>query len=92
MNFEWDSVKAKSNQRKHGVRFADAVTVLEDVNAITVVDNESDPNEERCVTVGIDAMGRILVVVYSYRGEDIRLISARQAEPHERDQYEGQSG
>lgn len=88
MGFEWDFGKAKSNQRKHGVRFADAIAVLEDGNAITVIDNESDPNEGRYVTLGMDARGRILVVVYTYRGENIRLISAREAEPHERDQYE----
>jgi uncharacterized DUF497 family protein len=55
--------------------------------AITVVDDESDPLEQRFVTLGVDAAGRILVVVYTWRGEDIRLISARPAEPHEWKEY-----
>jgi uncharacterized DUF497 family protein len=58
--------------------------------AITVVDDESDAIEQRFVILGADAAGRILVVVYSWRGDDIRLISARCAEPHEREEYEKQ--
>jgi uncharacterized DUF497 family protein len=61
--------------------------VLEDPRALTTPDNESDPGEERFVTMGVDALGRILVVVYAWRGEDVRLISARPAEPHERKEY-----
>jgi uncharacterized protein len=75
---------------KHGVRFADAALVLEDPYAITITDYESDPGEERFVTVGADASGRLLVVVYAYRGQDIRLISARPARAHERKDYEAQ--
>jgi hypothetical protein len=75
---------------KHGVRFADAALVFEDPAAITVVDNESDPVEQRFVVLGADAAGRIQVMVYSWRGDDIRLISARRAEPHEREEYEKQ--
>ena len=58
--------------------------------AITVVDDESDPLEQRFVTLGADAAGRILVVVYTWCADDIRLISARCAEPHEREEYEKQ--
>jgi uncharacterized DUF497 family protein len=50
--------------------------------------NESDPEEQRFVTLGMGAMGRLLVVVYTWRGESIRIISARPAEAHEREQYE----
>ena len=54
-----------------------------------IVDNESDPFEERFVTLGLDASGRLLVVAYTYRdNETIRLISARKAESHEREEYE----
>ena len=84
----WDPGKAASNVAKHGVRFADAVLVFDDPTAITVIDDESDPIEQRFVTLGADAAGRILVVVYSWRGDDIRLISARRAEAHEREEYE----
>jgi uncharacterized DUF497 family protein len=82
--------KATSNVAKHGVRFADAALVFEDPLAVTVIDDESDPIEKRFVILGADAAGRILVVVYSWRGDDIRLISARRAEPHEREEYENQ--
>jgi uncharacterized protein len=64
--------------------------VLEDPLGITVVDDESDPLEQRFVVVGADGAGRILVVVYAWRDEDIRLISAWRAEPHEREAYEKQ--
>jgi uncharacterized protein len=90
MEIVWDSEKAAQNVSKHGVRFADAVLVLEDPYAVTIADDESSPDESRWVTLGADALGRVLVVVYAYRGEDIRLISARCAEPHERKEYEGQ--
>ena len=82
----WDPDKAAANYRKHRVDFADAATVLEDELAVTVPDD--DPGEERFVTVGEDALGRILVVVYTWRDEQARLISARKAEPRERRQYE----
>ena len=84
----WDTGKATSNVAKHGVRFADAALVFDDPVAITVVDDESDPIEQRLVVLGADSAGRILVVVYIWRGDDIRLISARRAEPHEREEYE----
>jgi len=84
----WDPGKAKQNLEKHGVHFAQAIPVLdEDPYAITITDLESDPQEVRYVTIGADAQGRVLVVVYTYRGEDIRLISARPATPREREQY-----
>jgi uncharacterized DUF497 family protein len=84
---EWDPAKARANFTKHGVRFADAVTALEDDLALTMRDLSSE-DEERWVTMGLDASGRLLVVVYTWRGERVRLISARQAMPLERRQYE----
>ena len=82
---EWDPRKAAANLKKHGVDFADAATVLHDEQAITVRDDEGD--EERYVTIGMDALGNVLVVVYTWRGERPRLISARKAKPQEREQY-----
>ena len=79
--------KARANFTKHGVRFADAVTALEDDSALTIRDLSSE-DEERWVTMGMDVSGRLLVVVYTWRGERVRLISARQAMPNERRQYE----
>jgi uncharacterized protein len=64
--------------------------VFEDPQATTVVDNESDPLEQCFVILGAEATGRILVVVYTWRGNDIRLISARRAGPHERKEREKQ--
>ena len=86
MNYAWDPNKARSNQVKHGVSFADAVAVFEDERAITIVDEY--PDEDRFVTLGIDAFGRVLVVVYTYRDETIRIISARKATAIERQQYQ----
>jgi len=61
--------------------------VFEDPLAATIIDDESDPSEQRFVTLGADAAGRILVVVYAWRGDDIRLISARRATPREEKVY-----
>lgn len=87
MGYEWDPAKARHNLRKHGVDFADAVTVLEDDAALTIRDPFSE-QEQRWITLGMDALGRLLVVVYTWRGDRIRLISARPATPRERRQYE----
>ena len=86
MEFEWDAGKAASNQHKHGVDFADAATVLYDGFAVTLPDDH--PSEQRFVTIGVDALGRLLVVVYAWRDECVRLISARRATARERRQYE----
>jgi uncharacterized DUF497 family protein len=58
--------------------------------AITVADVESDPGEQRFVTLGMGATGRLLVVVYTWRGGNTRIISARPAEAHEREEYEAE--
>ena len=91
MGFEWDEAsKAGINYRKHGVRMPEAIPVFDDPYAITITDDESDPNEQRFVTLGMGAMGRLLVVVYAWRGENIRIISARVAEAQEREHYEAE--
>jgi len=87
VSFEWDAAKARTNARKHGVEFADAVAALEDEDGLTMPDEDSE-SEERFVTLGRDAFGRILVVVYAWRDENIRLISARKATRRERETYE----
>ena len=73
---------------KHGVDFADAVAVFEDDLALTRPDNESR-GETRCVILGMDGVGRHLVVVFTERGVRIRIISARLATTQERRFYEG---
>lgn len=87
MRPEWDDDKAAANHRKHRIDFADAVTVLDDERAITMDDEFSA--EERFITLGMDALGRLRVVVYTWRDADtVRLISARRATTQERRTYE----
>ena len=88
MELEWDSQKAARNLAKHGVRFADGATVLGDSLAVTIPDTRSE-DEERFVTIGVDEQRRVLVVTYTWRGENTRLISVRRATPRERRAYEG---
>ncbi|MGA7463570.1 MAG: BrnT family toxin [Candidatus Korobacteraceae bacterium] len=89
MNYEWDPAKANLNFAKHGVRFADAVFAREDDFALTMRDPFSE-NEERWITLGMDAQARLLVVIYTWRGRNIRVISARPASRREKRQYEDQ--
>ncbi len=86
MALEWDPNKERANRSKHGVLFADAVSALEDENAMTTRD--VGIGEERWVTVGMDSLARVIVVVYTWRGQRLRLISARRATPNELRQYE----
>ncbi|PSF35188.1 hypothetical protein C7H19_17560 [Aphanothece hegewaldii CCALA 016] len=86
MIYQWDKDKAITNFRKHRIDFADAVSVFNDDHAITIIDERFD--EERQITIGMDALGRILVVVFTWRGNKIRVISARKATRQERTQYE----
>lgn len=85
MKYQWDANKAASNLRKHSVDLADAVSVFADELAITIEDKRSI--EERFIPIGLDALGRVLVVVYTWRADEIRLISARKATRGERQQY-----
>jgi uncharacterized DUF497 family protein len=86
MDYQWDKNKEHSNREKHGIAFADATAVFADDHALTLEDDH--PDEERFVTIGMDGFGRILVVVYTWRGERIRIISARKAIASEITQYE----
>ena len=86
--FEWDKTKAKRNQTKHGVSFADTFAVFEDASALTL--GQMVSGEDRHVTIGMDAFGRVLVVVYTWRGDKIRIISARKATRSEVRQYESE--
>lgn len=75
------------NIRNHGIEFSHAATVLDDPMAVTIEDSRH--GEQRFVTIGADILGRVLVAVYAYSGEEeIRLISARRATPKERRIYE----
>ena len=86
MKITFDAIKNKTNRLKHRVDLTEVEDVFYDDHAITIEDK--DHTEERFVTLGTDGCGRLLVVAYHYRNEDIRVISARPAEPHERRAYE----
>ena len=86
MEFEWDPAKARENIRVHGISFAAAVGVFEDENALTVEDINAE-GEQRFRSLGMDGLGRLLVVVYTYREEKIRLISAWKANRKQERQY-----
>jgi uncharacterized protein len=86
VTFQWDPDKARANLRKHRVDFADAATVFEDPRALTR--DDPHPREERFVTLGIDALGRLLVVSWTSRDDEFRIISARRASRPEARQYE----
>lgn len=87
MKITFDPNKAATYFRKHGIRFSEAESVLFDPMALTREDQDAD-GEQRYVSIGVDATGRVLVVVFTYRGEEARLISARPATAKERKYYE----
>ena len=79
LTFEWDSRKARSNLAKHGVGFQEASTIFGDPLSLTIPDPEHSLSEERYITVGRAFSGKLLVVVHTERGDNIRIISARWA-------------
>ena len=89
-DFEWDDQKAADNFTKHGISFEAARDVFKDPFAIERLDDREDYGENRFVIVGM-VEERLLFVAYTLRGETIRIISARGAEPHEQRQYHEES-
>lgn len=86
VDIEFDPLKARSNLAKHKVSFAHAEQALRDPNAYTIEDPDAK-GERRFVTLGADALGRVLVIVHTPRGDATRLISARKASRGESEQY-----
>jgi uncharacterized DUF497 family protein len=86
MQFEFDPAKAASNLKKHRISFSDAEAVFYDDSALTMEDPDSQ-GEQRFLTVGLDALGRVVVVCYTEREERTRIISARKAEKSEVKNY-----
>ena len=84
--FEWDDRKAADNFTRHGVSFATVCEVFDDPFAIERIDDRAGYGEDRYAVIGM-VDGRLLFVAYTMRGDVIRLISARGAEPHEQRQY-----
>jgi len=87
VRFRADPAKAASNLRKHGVSFADAEGVLQDPLAVTVEDPDAE-GEQRFISIGLGSAGELLVVVWTKRDDECRVISARRATRKERKQYE----
>jgi len=87
MSIEWDPAKAKSKLAKHGISFSDVEPAFYDEFALSMPDPFS-LSEERFIVVGRDALGRVVTIAYTYRGEHIRVISARPATTAERKTYE----
>jgi hypothetical protein len=88
VDFEWDDAKAELNERKHGVSFAEALTVFADLVSVTGYDPHHVDHEDRFLTMGISVDGRLLVVSHTDRGDVIRIITAREATRRERKDYE----
>lgn len=88
MDFEWDDAKAELNERKHGVSFAEAMTVFGDPLSLTGYDPDHSEDEDRYLTMGSSAEGRLLLVSHTDRGAKVRIISARPASRRERKDYE----
>ncbi|HEY4759168.1 MAG TPA: BrnT family toxin [Thermoguttaceae bacterium] len=86
--FEWDDKKAERNLAKHGVSFDEAYTVFGDPLAITIDDPLHSKEEDRFITLGHSRQGRLMVVIFVERGDNIRIISARPATRRERKNYE----
>lgn len=89
--FEWDKEKAEENIEKHGLSFEEAITVFGDPYSLTIHDPDHSIGEDRYVDLGESVSGKILVVVYTERGENIRVISCREATASEQSQYEQRS-
>ena len=88
LEFEWDDRKARTNLKKHGVSFVEASSVFGDPLAVTIPDPLHSEEEDRFITLGESGRGRLLVVVFTDRGEKIRIISARPATRRERQSHE----
>jgi hypothetical protein len=87
MRFKSDPPKAAANLKKHGVSFSDAEGVLEDPLAVTVEDPDAE-GEQRFITIGLGSAGELLVVVWTERDDECRVISARRPTRKERKHYE----
>jgi uncharacterized DUF497 family protein len=88
MIFEWDDNKAKANLKNHTISFLEARSVFSAPLSITVADPEHSELEYRFIDIGMSEQRRLLVVSYTERGKNIRIISARLALPVERRCYE----
>ena len=88
LEFQWDPAKAAANLRKHRVSFPEATTAFDDPLSVTIADPDHSAREDRYLLLGRTRGGRLVVVAHADRGANIRFISARLADRHERRAYE----
>ena len=88
LQFEWDSRKARSNRKKHGITFEEGSTVFADSLSRTIADPAHSRTEDRFITIGASINNKLIVVVHADSYDTIRIISARKATRNERRQYE----
>jgi uncharacterized DUF497 family protein len=88
MNFEWNSERAAENLERHGISFEEAATAFGDPLSITIGDPDHSEAEDRFILLGMTFRGRLVVVVHTDRGENVRVISARIPTRRERQFYE----
>jgi uncharacterized DUF497 family protein len=86
--FQWDQNKSEENERKHGITFEEAKTVFNDPFAITIDDPDHSDDEYRYIDIGFSSKGTVLIVWYTERSENIRIIGCRKATRSERKTYE----
>lgn len=88
LTFEWDEAKDLANQKKHGISFDEAKTVFGDPRSITIVDEAHSDEEDRYLDLGLSSSGRLIVVSYTERPPNVRIISCRKATKAEQKTYE----
>lgn len=88
LTFEWDEKKASANFKKHRVSFEEAKTIFNDPLLLTFPDFKHSNGEQRQLSIGLSVQGRVLIVIHTDRGKNIRLISGRKATANERKVYE----
>ncbi|MFM2065081.1 MAG: hypothetical protein RLZZ507_4752 [Cyanobacteriota bacterium] len=88
LGFEWHEEKAQENLKKHGISFEEAKTVFNDTLSITIADSKHSDDEQRYIDIGLSSKGQLLIVVYTERQSNIRIISSRKATNAERKIYE----
>ena len=88
MKFEWDNNKEQINIKKHGIDFSTAAFVFDDIFHVEIFDEVHSEYEDRFIAIGmVDDIAIIIAVVYTERGEIIRIISARKATKREKEVY-----
>jgi uncharacterized DUF497 family protein len=88
IGFEWDPIKARANARNHGISFEEACTVFDDPLSRTIDDPDHSIDEKRFTTIGHSDRQKLIVVCHCDAPTNIRIFSARPANPSEREAYE----